>query len=101
MTYPSGMTMTKKWRRSDQEIMPRVTQRRNRRMSTVAKNSPPERSYSHLVTRTINAFDAAQRAVAPAAESIEIAPSLPLNTLRAGAKEMAGLDREIKAGVPL
>jgi len=41
-------------------------------MSTIAKNSPPERSYSHLVSRTIEAFHVAQRAAATAAEGIAL-----------------------------
>src|SRR5207237_8094557 len=63
-TYSCAMTMPRKWRLNDQEITPRVSQRRNRRMSTVAKSAPPERSYSHLINRTVEAFLVAQCAAA-------------------------------------
>ena len=100
-TYSWPTTMTRKWRRNDQEMTPRVVQRRNRRMSTVAKTSPPERSYSHLVNRTLEAFHVAQRAAATAAEGIATASSPLLNTLREREKELDSLDREIDAGVTL
>jgi len=51
-------------------------------MSTLAKSAPPERSYSHLVSRTIEAFHVAQRAAATAAEGLATASSPLLNTLR-------------------
>jgi phosphate transport system protein len=70
-------------------------------MSTVAKSPPPERSYSHLVARTIEAFQVAQRAAATAAEGIATASSPLLNTLREREKELDCLDREIDAGVTL
>src|SRR5438477_9851977 len=95
------MTMTKKWRRNGRETTPRVAQRRNRRMSTVAKSPAPERSYSHLVSRTIEAFHVAQNAAATAAEGIATASSPLLNTLRERERELDCLDREIDAGVTL
>ncbi|PYX04158.1 MAG: hypothetical protein DMG85_18400 [Acidobacteria bacterium] len=70
-------------------------------MSTVAKSSPPERSYSHLVNRTIEAFHVAQNAAATAAEGIATASSPLLNTLRERERELDCLDREIDAGVTL
>src|SRR5216683_3248473 len=84
------MTMTKKWRRN-QKIAPRLSPRRSRRMSTVAKSSPPERSYSHLVNRTIEAFHVAQNAAATAAEGIATASSPLLNTLRERERELERL----------
>ncbi len=57
-------------------------------MSTLAKSAPPERSYSHLVSRTIEAFHVAQRAAATAAEGIATASSPLLNTLREREKEL-------------
>src|SRR5436190_23514435 len=95
------MTMPRKWRRHDQDLTPPVTQRRKRRMSTVAKSSPPERSYSHLVSRTIEAFRVAQHAAATAAEGIATASSPLLNTLRQRERELDCLDRVIDAGVTL
>ena len=70
-------------------------------MSTVAKSPAPERSYSHLVSRTIEAFHVAQRAAATAAEGIATASSPLLNTLRERERELDCLDREIDAGVTL
>jgi len=71
-------------------------------MSSAAANNPlPERTYSHLVTRTIEACRVAQEAAATAAEGIATGSSPLLNTIRDREKELDTLDREIDDGVTL
>lgn len=69
-------------------------------MSTASVKSPiPERSYSHLVLRTIEACHVAKDAAAAAAEGIATGSSPLLNTIRTREKELDTLDQEIDAGV--
>ena len=71
-------------------------------MTSAAANIPmPERQYSHLVTRTIEACRVAKEAAATAAEGIATGSSPLLNTLREKEKELDLLDREIDDGVTL
>src|SRR5437879_13890507 len=59
----------------------------------------PEPSYSHLVTRTIEACRVAKEAAAAAAAGIATGSSPLLNTLRDRERELDNLDMEIDAGV--
>ncbi|HTZ97032.1 MAG TPA: PhoU domain-containing protein [Terriglobales bacterium] len=71
-------------------------------MSSAASNhSLPSRSYSHLVTRTIEACQVAQEAAAAAAEGVAIGSSPLLATLRDKEKQLDMLDQEIDEGVTL
>jgi len=69
-------------------------------MSTASVKSPePERSYAHLVRRTIEACHMAKEAAAAAAEGIATG-SLPLlNSIREREKALDTLDMEIDDGV--
>src|SRR5437868_7919737 len=67
-------------------------------MST-ATIKTPEPSYSHLVTRTIEACRVAKEAAGAAAEGIATGSSPLLNTLRDGERDLDNLDMEIDAGV--
>lgn len=69
-------------------------------MSTASvKSTVPERSYPHLVLRTIEACHVAKDAAAAAAEGIATGSSPLLNTIRIREKELDTLDQEIDAGV--
>ena len=71
-------------------------------MTSAAVNTPfPERSYSHLVTRTVEACQVAKEAAATAAAGIATGSSPLLNTLRDKEKQLDTLDREIDDGVTL
>jgi len=71
-------------------------------MSSAAANTPiPERTYAHLVTRTIEACRVAKEAAATAAEGIAIGSSPLLNSLREKEKQLDNLDQEIDDGVTL
>ena len=71
-------------------------------MSTAAANNAfPNRSYSHLVTRTIEACQVAQEAAAAAAEGVAIGSAPLLATLRDKEKQLDALDQEIDEGVTL
>lgn len=71
-------------------------------MSTAAaNNSFSNRSYSHLVTRTIEACQVAQEAAAAAAEGVAIGSTPLLATLRDKEKQLDALDQEIDEGVTL
>src|SRR5207245_740045 len=59
----------------------------------------PEPSYSHLVTRTIEACRVAKEAAGTAAAGIATGSSPLLNTLRDRERELDNLDMEIDAGV--
>ncbi len=67
-------------------------------MST-ATIKTPEPSYSHLVTRTIEACRVAKEAAGAAAEGIATGSSPLLNTLRDRERDLDNLDMEIDAGV--
>ena len=67
-------------------------------MST-ATIKTPEPSYSHLVTRTIEACRVAKEAAGTAAAGIATGSSPLLNTLRDRERELDNLDMEIDAGV--
>jgi len=69
--------------------------------SAAADSSIPERAYSHLVTRTIEACRVAKEAAATAAEGIATGSSPLLNSLREKEKELDTLDQEIDDGVTL
>jgi phosphate transport system protein len=72
------------------------------RMSTAAANwEVPERAYSHLVKRTIEACGVAKDAAATAAAGIATGSSPLLVTLREREKELDAMDREIDDGVTL
>jgi len=69
-------------------------------MSTASvKGQIPERSYSHLVQRTIEACHVAKDAASAAAEGIATGSAPLLNTIRVREKELDTLDQEIDAGV--
>jgi len=69
-------------------------------MSTASLRNPePERSYSHLVRRTIEACHLAKEAAAAAAEGIATGSAALLNSLRQREKELDTLDMEIDDGV--
>ncbi len=69
-------------------------------MSTATIKTPePETSYSHLVTRTIEACRVAKEAAGTAAAGIATGSSPLLNTLRDRERELDNLDMEIDAGV--
>lgn len=69
-------------------------------MSTPSlKNPEPERSYGHLVRRTIEACQVAKEAAAAAAEGIATGSTTLLNSLRQREKELDTLDLEIDDGV--
>jgi len=71
-------------------------------MTSAAVNTPfPERSYAHLVTRTVEACRVAKEAAATAAEGIATGSSPLLGTLRDKEKQLDTLDREIDDGVTL
>jgi phosphate transport system protein len=71
-------------------------------MTTAAVNNPvPERTYSHLVGRTIEACRVAQEAAATAAEGIATGSSPLLNSIREKEKQLDTLDREIDDGVTI
>lgn len=71
-------------------------------MSSAATNTPiPERPYTHLVTRTIQACRVATEAAATAAEGIATGSSALLNSLREKEKQLDNLDQEIDDGVTL
>jgi len=71
-------------------------------MTTAAVNNPvPERTYSHLVGRTIEACRVAQEAAATAAEGIATGSSPLLNSIREREKQLDTLDREIDDGVTI
>ncbi len=71
-------------------------------MTSAAVNTPfPERPYSHLVTRTVEACQVAKEAAATAAAGIATGSSPLLNTLRDKEKQLDTLDREIDDGVTL
>ena len=71
-------------------------------MSSAAINTPlPERTYAHLVTRTIEACLLAKEAAATAAEGIAIGSSPLLNSIRDKEKALDALDQEIDDGVTL
>jgi phosphate transport system protein len=71
-------------------------------MSSAATNTPiPERPYTHLVTRTIEACRVATDAAATAAEGIATGSSALLNSLREKEKQLDILDQEIDDGVTL
>jgi len=71
-------------------------------MTTAAVNNPvPERVYSHLVGRTIEACRVAQEAAATAAEGIATGSSPLLNSIREKEKQLDTLDREIDDGVTI
>ncbi len=71
-------------------------------MTSAAVNTPfPERPYSHLVTRTIEACHVAKEAAGTAAEGIATGSSALLGTLREKEKQLDTLDREIDDGVTL
>src|SRR5579862_8232455 len=71
------------------------THRREVEMTTAAVNNPvPERTYSHLVGRTIEACRVAQEAAATAAEGIATGSSPLLNSIREKEKQLDTLDRE-------
>src|SRR2546427_12995217 len=77
--------------------MPRL---RDVGMGTATIKSPgPQPSYSHLVTRTIEACRVAKEAAAAAAEGIATGSSPLLSTLRDRERELDDLDMEIDAGV--
>jgi len=69
-------------------------------MSAVPINLPePERSYAHLVRRTIEACHVAREAASAAAEGIATGSSARLATIREREKELDLFDMEIDAGV--
>jgi len=71
-------------------------------MSSAAANTPlPERPYTHLVTRTIEACHVAKEAAATAAEGIATGSSHLLGGLRDKEKQLDTLDQEIDDGVTL
>lgn len=71
-------------------------------MSSAATNTPiPERPYTHLVTRTIQACRVATEAAATAAEGIATGSCALLNSLREKEKQLDNLDQEIDDGVTL
>jgi len=71
-------------------------------MSSAAANTPlPERPYTHLVTRTIEACHVAKDAAATAAEGIATGSSHLLGSLRDKEKQLDTLDQEIDDGVTL
>jgi phosphate transport system protein len=70
-------------------------------MTTAAVNPLPDRTYSHLVERTIEACRVAQEAAATAAEGIATGSSPLLNGIREKEKQLDLLDREIDDGVTI
>jgi phosphate transport system protein len=71
-------------------------------MTTAAVNNPiPDRTYAHLVDRTIEACRVAQEAAATAAEGIATGSSPLLNSIREKEKQLDTLDREIDDGVTI
>jgi phosphate transport system protein len=68
-------------------------------MSTASQSPVPERSYTHLVRRTIEACHLATEAAAAAAEGIATGSTALLNSLRQREKELDTLDMEIDDGV--
>jgi len=67
--------------------------------SASIKSQEAERSYSHLVKRTIEACHLAKEAAGAAAEGIATGSATLLSSLRQREKELDTLDMEIDAGV--
>jgi phosphate transport system protein len=68
-------------------------------MSTAAKITTPEPSYTILVKRTVEACELARQAAAIAAEGIATGAMSHLNAIRQCEKELDAIDMEVDAGV--
>jgi phosphate transport system protein len=82
-------------------VPPPVPIRRDVSMTAALNNPLPDRTYAHLVTRTIEACRLAKEAAATAAEGIATGSAPLLNSIREKEKELDTLDREIDDGVTL